>query len=85
LCVLDISEIGSQRTYCPGCHLTMILLISTSQVPRITGVNHPCPARCLNLFSSSSPCSNSPSLTLNASLLEIYSSLSNVGTPSDYY
>jgi hypothetical protein len=43
--VLGIFEIGSHKLFTQGWLLTVILLISASQVARITGVSHGHPAK----------------------------------------
>jgi hypothetical protein len=49
--VLSIFEIGSLQLFCSGWHWTMALLISASQVDRITGVSHWCLASsCITFF-----------------------------------
>jgi hypothetical protein len=42
---LVILEMGVLRTLCPGWPLTSVLLITTSQVARITSVSHWHPAQ----------------------------------------
>jgi hypothetical protein len=51
-------EIGVLQTFCPGWSWTTIFLISISQVAKVTGVSHWCPARrwhFLRLFFSYRP------------------------------
>lgn len=50
-CALPLVEIGSWKVFCPDCHWTVILPISTFQLAKITSLSHcPQPSSCTFLM-----------------------------------